>query len=239
MTCSLSRYNVKGDLLHNGGFPQIIHFNVYKRKQLQSTFLRKKSTRQCGIFNNYKEKLSVPRVYTLLHWLSLKQQNYKARSLYKAWSPYSCNSHKHRRKHVSDSVPSSSDTCKHFDYNIASLTGIVINCSVSSSCNGCSNHWRRVSSLVSDCIANLNLRDMAKQLLTPSRLIAHMNFSLTNYSCELVNLTGTAGKVELIWTSTTAVCESWNVSAKCTWDNVGDLKQLPMDQTLSEDNRSN
>ena len=80
---------------------------------------------------------------------------------------------------------------------------------------------------------------MAKQLLTPSRLIAHMNFSLKNYSCELVNLTRTAGKVELIPTSTTAVCESWNVSAKCTWDNVGDLKQLPMDQTLSEDDRSN
>ena len=80
---------------------------------------------------------------------------------------------------------------------------------------------------------------MAKQLLTPSRLIAHMNFSLKNYSCELGNLTGTVGKVELIPTSATAVCESWNVSAKCTWDNFGDLKQLPMDQTLSEDNRSN
>ena len=55
---------------------------------------------------------------------------------------------------------------------------------------------------------------MAKQLLTPS---------LKNYSCELVNLTGTVGKVELIPTSTTAVCESWNVSDKYTWDNVGDL----------------
>ena len=65
-----------------------------------------------------------------------------------------------------------------------------------------------------------------------------MNFSLKNYSCELVNLTGTVGKVELIPTSTTAVCESWNVSDKYTWDNVGDLKQLSMDQTLSEDNRS-
>ena len=47
---------------------------------------------------------------------------------------------KHRRKHVSDSVPSSSDTRGHFDYNIASLTGIVINCSVSSNCNDRSNH---------------------------------------------------------------------------------------------------
>ena len=67
---------------------------------------------------------------------------------------------------------------------------------------------------------------MAKQLLTPLRLIAHMNFSLKNYSCELVNLTGTVGKVELIPTSTTAVCESWNVNDKYTWDNAGDRKQL-------------
>ena len=73
---------------------------------------------------------------------------------------------------------------------------------------------------------------MAKQLLIPLRLIAHMNFSLKNYSCGLVNLTGTVGKVELIPTSTTAVCESWNVSDKYTWDNAGDLKQLSMDQTL-------
>ena len=75
-------------------------------------------------------------------------------------------------------------------------------------------------------------------MLTPLRLIAHMNFLLKNYSCELVNLTGTVGKVELIPTSTTAVWESWNVSDKYTWDNAGDLKQLSMDQTLSEDNRS-
>ena len=66
-----------------------------------------------------------------------------------------------------------------------------------------------------------------------------MNFSLKNYSCELLNLTGTVGKVELISTFTTAVCESWNVNYKYTWDNAGDLKQLSMDQTLSEDNRSN
>ena len=92
--------------------------------------------------------------------------------------------------------------------------------------------------LQSSCIVYLNLRDMAKQLLTPMRLIAHMNFSLKNYSCELVNLTGTVGKVELIPTSTTVVCESWNVSDKYTWDNAGDLKQLSIDQTLSEDNRS-
>ena len=79
---------------------------------------------------------------------------------------------------------------------------------------------------------------MAKQLLTPLRLFAHMNLSFKNYSCELLNLTGTFGKVELIPTSTTAVCESWNVSDKYTWDNAGDFKQLSMDQTLSEDNRS-
>ena len=79
---------------------------------------------------------------------------------------------------------------------------------------------------------------MAKQLLSPLRLIAQRNFSLKNYSCELVNLTGTVGKVELIPTSTTAVCESRNVSDKCTSDNAGHLNQLSMDQTLSEDNRS-
>ena len=79
---------------------------------------------------------------------------------------------------------------------------------------------------------------MAKQLLTPLRLIAHMNFSLKNYSCELVNLTGTVGKTGLIPIFTTAVCESWNVSDQYAWDNAVDLKQLSMDQTLSEDNRS-
>ena len=77
---------------------------------------------------------------------------------------------------------------------------------------------------------------MAEQLLTPLRLIAPMNFSLKNYNCELFNLTGTIGKVEFISTFTTAFCESWNVGDKYTWDNTGDLKQLSMDQTLSEDN---
>ena len=47
---------------------------------------------------------------------------------------------------------------------------------------------------------------MAKQLLTPLRLIAGMNFSLINDSCELIDLTGTVGKVELLSTFTTAVC---------------------------------
>ena len=69
---------------------------------------------------------------------------------------------------------------------------------------------------------------MAKQLLTPFQLIARMKFSFNNYSYELFNLTG-------ISTFTTAACESWNVSDKYTWGNAGDLKQLSMDQTLSED----
>ena len=64
---------------------------------------------------------------------------------------------------------------------------------------------------------------MAKQLVTPLRLIARMNFSLKNYSCELLKLNGTVGKVELISTVTTVVCESWNVGDKYTWDNAGDL----------------
>ena len=68
---------------------------------------------------------------------------------------------------------------------------------------------------------------MAKQLLTLLRLIAHMNFSLKNYSCELVNLTGTVGKVELIPTSATAVCESWNVNDKYAWDNLEILNNYP------------
>ena len=85
-------------------------------------------------------------------------------------------------------------------------------------------------------IANLNQRDMTKQSPTPLRLVARRNVSLKNHSCELLNLTGTVGKVELVSTFTTAVCESWNVSDKYTWDNAGNLKS--MDQTLSEDNRS-
>ena len=45
----------------------------------------------------------------------------------------------------------------------------------------------------------------------------------------MFNVTGTVGKVVLISTFTTAVCESWNVSDKYTCDNAGDLKQLSMD----------
>ena len=60
--------------------------------------------------------------------------------------------------------------------------------------------------------------------------------SLKSYGCELFNLMGTVGKIELISTFTTAVCENWNVSDKYTWDNAGDHKQLSMDQTVSKDN---
>ena len=63
-------------------------------------------------------------------------------------------------------------------------------------------------------MANLNQRDMAKQLLTPLRLIARMKFSLKNYGCEMFNLIGTVGKVELLSTFTTAACESWNAGDK-------------------------
>ena len=59
-----------------------------------------------------------------------------------------------------------------------------------------------------------------------------MTFSLKNYNCELFNLTGTVGEVELISTFTS---ESWNMSDKYTWENAGNRKQLSMDQTLSED----
>ena len=79
---------------------------------------------------------------------------------------------------------------------------------------------------------------MAKQLLTLLQIIASMKFSMKIYSCELLNLTGMVGKVEQTSNVTRAVSESWNVSDKYTWDNAGDLKQLSMDQTLSEVNNS-
>ena len=68
--------------------------------------------------------------------------------------------------------------------------------------------------------------------------IARMNFSLKTYCCELFNLIGMVGKVELISTFTTAVYQSWNVSDKYTWDNAGDLKQLSIDETVSEGHRN-
>ena len=83
------------------------------------------------------------------------------------------------------SVPSNFDTRERFVSNITSFTSIVINYSVSYSCNDHSHHYRYVSSLVSSCVANLTQRVMAKQLLTPLRLIAPMNVSLKNYCCKL------------------------------------------------------
>ena len=66
-----------------------------------------------------------------------------------------------------------------------------------------------------------------------------MNFSLKlNYDCELFNLIGTVGKVELISTFTTAVCKCFSVSDKSTSGNAGDLKQLSMGHTSNEDNGS-
>ena len=44
----------------------------------------------------------------------------------------------------------------------------------------------------------MGLKRCGKTIVTPLRLIARMNFSLKNYSCELFNLIGTVGKVELI-----------------------------------------
>ena len=60
---------------------------------------------------------------------------------------------------------------------------------------------------------------------------------MKNYGCELFNLTGTVGKVELISTFTTAVCESCNVIDKYTLDNAGDLREqsLRMLQTGAEE----
>ena len=52
------------------------------------------------------------------------------------------------------------------------------------------------------------------------------------------HLIGTVGKVELITTFTTDVCECWNVSDRQDWGNAGILKQSSMGQTHSEDNRS-
>ena len=96
--------------------------------------------------------------------------------------------------HASSSVLSNFDTLEHFDYGIGSFANIVINCSVSSSCNDPSHHSRHVSSLVSSCIANLNRKDTAKQLLTPLRLTARKNFSLKYYGYELFNLIERSGK---------------------------------------------
>ena len=67
--CSLSRYNAKDKLdcfnCKTGIFSQIINFIVYKRKQLQSTFLEKIQLRY-GEDLTIIKKWSIPRVQ-LLH----------------------------------------------------------------------------------------------------------------------------------------------------------------------------
>ena len=144
----------------------------------------------------------------------------------KACSPYSCN---YRHKRVPNSVPSNFGTNKHFDYNIASFTSVVINCSVSSSCND-----HTILNL-STAYATLNQTDMVKQLLMLFETHCTHEFFIENYGYDLPNLIGTVGKVELISTFTIAVCECWNVINKYTWNIAGDLKQLSIDQTRSED----
>ena len=62
-TCSLIRY-IRLFELQDGVFSQIIHFNVYIKKNYNPRFCKKKSTRVWGILNNYKEKLNAPRVHT-------------------------------------------------------------------------------------------------------------------------------------------------------------------------------
>ena len=54
-----------------------------------------------------------------------------------------------------------------------------------------------------------------------------MNFPLKNHGCELFYLIGMVGKVELLSTFATAVCECWNVSEKYSWVMVGILNNYP------------
>ena len=81
-------------------------------------------------------------------------------------------------------------------------------------------------------MANQNQRDIAKQL--PAPFATHC----THDGCELFYLIAKVGTAELLSSCAIAVYECWNVSEKYTWDNAADLKQLSMDQTCSEDNRS-
>ena len=137
------------------------------------------------------------------------------RELLTAWSPYSCNDCKHRRKHVPNSVPSNFDVCGHFDCNIASFTSIVINGSVSSSCNDRSHH---------PSLKQYGKSESKGYGKTIANFIARMNFSLKNYGCGLFYFIGTAGKVELLSTFATAVCGCSNVIDKYTMNNAADFK---------------
>ena len=77
--CSLSRYNVKGELdcfnCKTGVFLRLFASMFIKESNYIHVFA-KKLTLQWGMFNNYKEKLSVPRVHTAA--LQGQQHNHDA-----------------------------------------------------------------------------------------------------------------------------------------------------------------
>ena len=68
MTCSLSRFYVKCELdcfnCKTEVFLRLFTSMFTKESNYNPQFCKNKSTRQWGIFNNYEEKLSVPRVHT-------------------------------------------------------------------------------------------------------------------------------------------------------------------------------
>ena len=67
-TCSLSRYNMKGELdcfnCKTGVFLRLFTSMFTKESNYNPRFCGKKLTYQWGIFNSYKEKQSVLRVHT-------------------------------------------------------------------------------------------------------------------------------------------------------------------------------
>ena len=79
-TCSLSRYNVKGELdclnCKTGSFSQIFNSTSMftKESNYSPQFFEKKSTRRWGIFNNFKEKLSVPSVHLFRVQFNIDEQ---------------------------------------------------------------------------------------------------------------------------------------------------------------------
>ena len=67
MNCSLSRYNTKGKLdcfNYKTGFFLRLFTPMLQKKAITIHVLEVKSTPLWGIFNNYKEKLGIPRVQT-------------------------------------------------------------------------------------------------------------------------------------------------------------------------------
>ena len=79
-TCSLSRYNVKFELVcfncKTGVFLRSFKSMLIKESNYNPRFCEKKSARLWGIFNNHKEELSDPRVHTAV--LSPKQHHHDA-----------------------------------------------------------------------------------------------------------------------------------------------------------------